>query len=84
VELQAEKHLKDKDKLLEHKARLQREIARIDNALTILKDEERDIIQMALIEQKKYALLEVKYNLTYGRIKQMEKEALKKIDKYLV
>lgn len=83
VETQAEKHLKEKDKLLEQKARLIRDIAKIDNAMTILKEEEKDIVQIALIEQKKYAMLEIKYNLTYGRIKQIEQQAIRKMEKYL-
>lgn len=83
VETQAEKHLDKKDKLLKDKARIEREIARIDNALTILKEEERDIVETALIEQKKYGLLEIRYNRTYSRIKQIEGEAVKKMEKYL-
>ena len=83
VEIQAEQHIKEKDKLLRKRASKKREIARIDNALTILKEEERDIVLTALIEQKKYGLLEIKYNRTYSRIKQIESEAVKKMEKYL-
>lgn len=83
VEQQAERHIKEKDRLLRLKAMREREIARIDNALTVLKEEERDIVETALIEQKKYGLLEIKYNRTYSRIKQIEGEAVKKMEKYL-
>lgn len=83
VELQAEKHLEKKETLLRQRATKTREIARIDNALTVLKEEERDIIETALIEQKRYSLLEIKYNRTYSRIKQIEGEAVKKMEKYL-
>lgn len=83
VEQQAEKHLEEKDKLLKLKAKKEREIARIDNALTILKEEEREIVETALIEQKKYSLLEIKYNRTYSRIKQIEGDAVRKMEKYL-
>lgn len=83
VELQAEKHLDKKERLLRERATKTREIARIDNALTVLKEEERDIIETALIEQKRYSLLEIKYNRTYSRIKQIEGEAVKKMEKYL-
>lgn len=83
VEQQAEKHIKEKDKLLKIRASKEREIARIDNALTILKEEEKDIVLTALIEQKKYGLLEIKYNRTYSRIKQIEGDAVKKMEKYL-
>lgn len=83
VEIQAEQHIKEKDKLLRKRASKEREIARIDNALTILKEEERDIVLTALIEQKKYGLLEIKYNRTYSRIKQIESKAVKRMEKYL-
>lgn len=83
VEQQAEQHIKEKDKLLRLKVMRERELARIDNALTILKEEEKDIVRTALIEQKKYGLLEIKYNRTYSRIKQIEGEAVKKMEKYL-
>ena len=83
VELQAEKHLEKQESLLRERATKTREIARIDNALTVLKEEERDIIETALIEQKRYSLLEIKYNRTYSRIKQIEGEAVKKMEKYL-
>ncbi|MDU6296829.1 hypothetical protein [Clostridium celatum] len=83
VEIQAEKHLEKKEILLRQRATKTREIARIDNALTVLKEEERDIIETALIEQKRYSLLEIKYNRTYSRIKQIEGEAVKKMEKYL-
>ena len=83
TEQQAERHLEKKDKLLKLKTAKEREIARIDNALTILKEEEREIVETALIEQKKYSLLEIKYNRTYSRIKQIEGDAVRKMGKYL-
>lgn len=83
VEQQAENHLKEEERLLKIRTMKEREIARIDNALTVLKEEERNIIQMALIDQMKYSLLEIKYNRTYSRIKQIEGEAIKKMEKYL-
>ena len=82
VEQQAEKHIKEKDKLLRDRALKQREIARIDNALTVLKEDEKDIVVTALIEQKRYAILEIKYDRTYSRIKQIECEAVRKMEKY--
>lgn len=83
VESQAEKHLKAKDRLLRQRASKEREIAKITNALSILREEERDIIETALIEGKRYGLLEIKYNRTYSRLKQIEADAVKKMKKYL-
>ena len=53
------------------KRKKERELIRIDNALTILKEEEKDIIETVLIQGKKYSILEIKYNRTYknnGRV----------------
>lgn len=84
VESQLEKYLEKKEKLLINKARKEREIARIDNALSVLKDEERGIIETALIKGDKYSLLEIKYNRTYTRLKQIEYKALRTIKKYII
>lgn len=83
VEQQAEKFMEKKEELLKIKLMKEREIKRIDNAMTVLLDEEREIIQEAHIEHKKYWRLEEKLNLTYSRIKQIEKEAIEKMKKYI-
>lgn len=83
VEQQAEQHQKEVDKLLKKKTELEMLIKRIENGLSVLKEEERDVIEIAVIEQKKYSLLEIKYNRTYSRIKQIESEALIKMGKYI-
>jgi DNA-directed RNA polymerase specialized sigma subunit len=49
----------------------------------VLLDQEREIIQEAYIEHKKYWRLEEKLNLTYSRIKQIEKEAVEKMRRYI-
>ena len=83
VEQQAEKFMEKKEELLKIKLMKEREIKRIDNAMTVLLDEEREIIQEAHIEHKKYWRLEEKLNLTYSRIKQIEKEAVEKMKRYI-
>ena len=83
VESQLENYLEKKEKLLISKGRKERELARIDNALSVLKDEERDIIETVLIRGEKYSLLEIKYNRTYTRLKQIENKALRTIKKYV-
>ena len=84
VEVQVEKYLKEKEKLLRQRVIKEREIARIDNALTVLKEEEKDIIITKLIDGENYLLLELKYNKTYTRLKQIEKKALEKMERYLL
>ncbi|MFQ6881381.1 hypothetical protein [Clostridium sp.] len=83
VEIQLDHYLEKKEKLLISRGRKERELARIDNALSVLKDEERDIIQTVLINGDKYSLLEIKYNRTYTRLKQIENKALRTIKKYI-
>ena len=83
VEEQVEKLLEKKKELQEKKANVIRMIRKIDNALSVLTDEEREVIQVVGIEGKKYWRLEEKLNLTYSRIKQIEKDAIKKMEKYL-
>lgn len=82
-ENQTEENLKEKERLLKLKAAREREIARIDNAMSVLNEEEQYILKTILIEQRKYISIEMKLNLTYSRIKQIEKKAIKKIEKYL-
>lgn len=84
VEIQLENYLEKKEQLLELKKKKERELARIHNALSVLKEEERDIIETVLIDGKKYSLLEIKYNRTYTRLKQIEEQALRKMKKYLI
>lgn len=83
VEEQVEKLLEKKEELQIKKANAIRMIRKIDNALSVLTDEEREVIQVVAIEGKKYWRLEEKLNLTYARIKQIEKDAIKKMEKYL-
>lgn len=83
IGISTEKSIIGKEKLLEVKSAKEIEIARIDNAMTVLLDEEREIIQEAYIEHKKYWRIEDKLHLTYSRIKQIEKVAIEKMKKYI-
>lgn len=84
VENQAEKHFDKKEKLLLLKSKKQRSVLRIDNALSILDDEQKEIIEGVLINNKRYCYLEDKLCLSYPRIKQLEKKAIDKIEKYII
>lgn len=84
VEQQAEKFMEKKEELYRQQAVKKREMKRIDNAMTILTTEEKDIIQMAVIYKEKYWKLEEKYNLTYSALKKREYQALRKMKKYLL
>lgn len=83
VENQAEKLIEDKEKLLKIKTSKEREIARIDNAMTVLTEDEFDIIRTIHIEHEKWWKLEQKYNRSYRALKYIEEFAVKKMVKYL-
>ena len=83
VEQQAERHLKEKDILLRKKSAKEREIARIDNAMTILTEDEFDVIKTVHIEGNKWWRLEEKYHKSYRTLKYIEEDAIKKMEKYL-
>lgn len=83
VEQQVEKLLEKKEEIQRKKANVIRMIKKIDNALSVLLDEEREVIQVVAIDRQRYWRLEEKLNLTYARIKQIENEAIRKMEKYL-
>lgn len=83
VENQAEKHAEEVNKLLHLKFIKENQIKRIDNALSILDDQKRLIVKEILIENKKYYSVESELHLSYRRVKQLECEALKEMQKYI-
>ena len=83
VEVQADKYMNEKEKLLKEKAVLLRELRRIDNAMSVLDEIEKGIIEILIIDNRSCALAQMKYNLSYSRVKQLQSEAIKKMAKYL-
>ncbi|CUU47043.1 sigma factor-like helix-turn-helix DNA-binding protein [Clostridium beijerinckii] len=83
VEQQAEKLMERKEELYREQAAKRRQLQRIDNAMSVLTDEEREVIQVIHIEHKRYWRLEEKLNLSYRRVKQIENEAIQKMKKYI-
>lgn len=83
VEQQADKHLKEKDKLLKIRTSKEREIARIDNAMTVLTEDEFDIVKTVHIDNERWWRLEEKYHKSYRALKYIEEDAIKKMEKYL-
>lgn len=83
VEEQAEKLMRKKEELYSEQASKKRELKRIDNAMTVLTDEEKEIIQTIHIEHKRYYVVEDRLQLSYQRIKQLEKQAAQKMEKYI-
>ncbi|WP_195972947.1 hypothetical protein [Clostridium thermobutyricum] len=83
VEVQADKYMNEKEKLLKEKVVLLRELRRIDNAMSVLDEIEKGIIEILIINNRSCALAQMKYNLSYSRVKQLQSEAIKKMAKYL-
>lgn len=83
VENQAEKHMKKTDGLLKMRAHKEREVKKIENAISVLTEEEKEIIELAHIHLKKYWKIENQLHKSYSRIKQIESEAAIKMERYL-
>ena len=83
VEQQAEKLMEKKEELYKEQTTKKRELKRIDNAITILTEEEKDIMQIIHIEHRKYYVVQEKLMLSYQRIKQLEKQAINKMERYI-
>jgi len=80
---EAEETFERKNELLAQKLEKDIQIKRINNALSILDLEEREIIKTVYINRRKYYIIQDKLHLSYQRIKQLEKQAIFKMDKYV-
>ena len=83
VESQAEKHMEEVEKLKNIKFIKENKVKRIDNALSILDETQRKIVESVLIDRKKYCDVEEELCLSYSRIKQLEIIAIIKMKKYM-
>ncbi len=84
VETQAIMQIEKKEALNKAKNNKKRKIARIENALSVLKEEHREVIQLAHIELKAYWRVQEKVHKSYTRVKQLEIEAAQKMEKYIL
>lgn len=83
VENQAEKHQEAVEKLLHIKFIKENQIKRIDNALSILDDKHKYVIEEALLKGTPYYEIESHFHVCYTRVKQLEYEALNKMKVYI-
>lgn len=84
VEQQADKYMEKKEDLIRERSIKEREVKRIENAISVLTEEEHDIIETIHIKGGRWWKLEEKYNKTYRALKYIEENAVKKMEKYLV
>jgi len=83
VEQQTEELIGKKEELYREQVSKKRELKRIENAMTILTVDERKVIQIVHIQHRKYYVAQDKLHLSYPRVKQIEKQAATKMEKYL-
>ena len=90
VETQAIKYIRETEELKIELKEKERELAKIDNALTLLTDKERTVIEEIYIEKRtgmycksQYDYFMSKYYRSYSWIKDREYEALEKLSQYL-
>lgn len=83
VEQQADKYMEKKEDLIRKRSIKEREVKRIENAISVLTEEEREVIELAHIQLKKYWKIENQLHKSYSRLKQIENEAAEKMEKYL-
>lgn len=84
VERQAERKAEKEQELLKEKAFKEREVLKVDNALSVLTEDEKEILTMSFIEKARYWKIQDKFHISYPRVKQIESEAIRKIEKYFV
>jgi DNA-directed RNA polymerase sigma subunit (sigma70/sigma32) len=74
----------EKQKLIIEREKTQIQIERIDNALSILNDEEKDIMEIVHIEHRRYWVVEEKLNYTHQSIKTIEAKAIEKMKPFIL
>ena len=94
TEIQAIKYSEDTSEIRKEIRELKREVQKIDNAMSILNDKEREIIQAkyidnvqnntVYIDNKARAVIQNRYYIGYQAVKKIEWTALDKMEKYLL
>ena len=84
TEIQAIKYAEDTTEIRKEIRELKREVEKIDNAMSILNDKEKEIIQAIYIDNKSRATIQNRYYIGYQAVKKIEWTALDKMEKYLL
>lgn len=82
VESQAEIHMKEVDNLNKERDKKVRDIRRVDNALSMLTEERRDILTTIYIEKERWWKLEERHHKSQSQLQSLGAKAIKQIDKY--
>ena len=84
TEIQAIKYSEDTSEIRKEIRELKREVEKIDNAMSVLNDKEKEIIQAIYIDNKSRATIQNRYYIGYQAVKKIEWTALDKMEKYLL
>ena len=84
TEIQAIKYSEDTSEIRKEIRELKREVEKIENALTVLNDKEREVIETIYIQNKSRAIIQNRYYIGYQAVKKIEWNALDKMEKYLL
>ena len=84
TETQAIKYSEDTSEIRKEIRELKREVEKIENALTVLNDKEREVIETIYIQNKSRAIIQNRYYIGYQAVKKIEWNALDKMEKYLL
>ena len=84
TETQAIKYSEDTSEIRKEIRELKREVEKIENALTVLNDKEREVIETIYIQNKSRAIIQNRYYIGYQAVKKIEWTALDKMEKYLL
>ena len=84
TEIQAIKYSEDTSEIRKEIRELKREVEKIENALTVLNDKEREVIETIYIQNKSRAIIQNRYYIGYQAVKKIEWTALDKMEKYLL
>ena len=84
TEIQAIKYSEDTSEIRKEIRELKREVEKIDNALTVLNDKEREVIETIYIQNKSRAIIQNRYYIGYQAVKKIEWNELDKMEKYLL
>ena len=82
VETQAEIHMKEVESLNKERDKKAREIRKVDNALSMLREEEKDILTTIYIEKERWWKLEERHHKSQSQLQTLGAKAIKQIDKY--
>lgn len=76
--------IKNTDEIEKQKKWIEMQVKKIENALSVLKEEEKEVIELIYIKGKEYWYVRDKLKIGQRRVNQIENHAIKKMYKYII